>query len=335
MEGCGAMEMKKSQYERLLIIDREIRNGRFPSARDLGDMLEVCQRTVYRDVDFLRDRLQAPLVFDRGRNGYTYTQDNWVMQTLHLADSDRMVLQIAALALMQYEGTPLAEQMQALLQRHFMQTHTEDFNLHALREQFSVVPGVTCKVDKQHWTTVVEAILYRRTLSMDYRTSRDKFSEGVVVDPLHLTNLCGVWYMLARSQTNGRIKQFAVHRIERLDETGNSFSRPAHVSLHAMIERTFGRTVATEALSQIRVRVDSTLAPAIKDWTWHRMQSVEDLPDGDFILSFPADAKSDYPLRQVVQWVLSWGSRVRVLEPDSVREAVANEIRLMAKGIDT
>jgi hypothetical protein len=46
---------------RLALIDREIRKGTWPTSGRLAGMLDVGRRTVLRDLDFLRDRLHAPL----------------------------------------------------------------------------------------------------------------------------------------------------------------------------------------------------------------------------------------------------------------------------------
>jgi predicted DNA-binding transcriptional regulator YafY len=58
---------------RLALIDQSIRGGKWPNASTLAKQLEVSSRTVQRDLEFMRDRLQAPLAFDPVRNGWHYT----------------------------------------------------------------------------------------------------------------------------------------------------------------------------------------------------------------------------------------------------------------------
>ena len=60
--------------QRIAAFDRAIRAGEYPNARTIARELEVGHRTVQRDVEFLRDRLGAPLAFDRRRNGYYYNR---------------------------------------------------------------------------------------------------------------------------------------------------------------------------------------------------------------------------------------------------------------------
>ena len=63
------MNMKRSntQFERQVDIDRRIRAEEFPSVPELADAWEVDARTIKRDVEFMRDRLLAPIVYDRKR----------------------------------------------------------------------------------------------------------------------------------------------------------------------------------------------------------------------------------------------------------------------------
>lgn len=68
--------------ERVAVIDRAIRAGEYPNARTIADRLEVSRRTIQRDIDFMRDRLDAPLVFDAKRNGYTYQRSTFAWHTI-------------------------------------------------------------------------------------------------------------------------------------------------------------------------------------------------------------------------------------------------------------
>ncbi len=58
--------------ERFYRIDQLLRNQRSVSLRQLIDNLEVSRATVRRDLEYLRDRIGAPLVWDRNLRGYRY-----------------------------------------------------------------------------------------------------------------------------------------------------------------------------------------------------------------------------------------------------------------------
>ena len=55
----------------------EILAGMYPNCITLAEKLECSTRTIKRDVDFLRDRLNVPMEYDRRRWGYFYNNDAW------------------------------------------------------------------------------------------------------------------------------------------------------------------------------------------------------------------------------------------------------------------
>src|SRR5262249_7814133 len=63
--------------ERIARIDQAVRGGYYPNARTLARELEVCPRTIQRDLAFLAERLGAPLEFDPSRNGYRYSSPDY------------------------------------------------------------------------------------------------------------------------------------------------------------------------------------------------------------------------------------------------------------------
>ncbi len=59
--------------ERMIYIDKKINNGLYPNTKKLAEDLEVSIATISRDIEFLRDRLQAPIQYSYAYHGYYYT----------------------------------------------------------------------------------------------------------------------------------------------------------------------------------------------------------------------------------------------------------------------
>lgn len=72
--------MKKSQMARIVNFDKMVRNGEYPNRLCFSTDYMISDRTVARDIEYLRDRLEAPLEFSRERNGYYYSQP-WNLPT--------------------------------------------------------------------------------------------------------------------------------------------------------------------------------------------------------------------------------------------------------------
>ena len=66
--------MDKSQIARVFEFDLKIRGGWFPSRASFATECGVCERTVARDIEYMRERLGAPLAYHKQRRGYFYSK---------------------------------------------------------------------------------------------------------------------------------------------------------------------------------------------------------------------------------------------------------------------
>lgn len=95
------MKRSNTQSERQIYIDQQIRKGTCPSAADLAARFECSERTIKRDIEFLRDRLNAPIQWNRSRNGYFYSEPTWGIRSLILSERELSALLAAPQALKQ------------------------------------------------------------------------------------------------------------------------------------------------------------------------------------------------------------------------------------------
>ena len=64
--------LSRPPLERMLRIHQAIQAGKYPNATALAGELEVSTKSIYRDIDFMRDRLELPIEFAVARNGFRY-----------------------------------------------------------------------------------------------------------------------------------------------------------------------------------------------------------------------------------------------------------------------
>lgn len=94
--------MKNTQMIRIVEFDRLVRNRTYPNRVTFSVNYEVSERTVARDIEFIRDRLQAPLEYDTERRGYHYSEP-WdlppIVSTLNEAENriERLINEIMKL----------------------------------------------------------------------------------------------------------------------------------------------------------------------------------------------------------------------------------------------
>ena len=86
------MERLRVEYLRLHTIDSEIRTERYPNAASLAKTLEVNERTILRDIAFMKDMLRAPIAYSRERRGYYYTSPHFTISDISLDSDEALAL---------------------------------------------------------------------------------------------------------------------------------------------------------------------------------------------------------------------------------------------------
>lgn len=72
----------RSMIEWIIFINKKIGSGTYPNTPKLSKELEVSVATISRDIEFLRDRLNAPIAYDTFRKGYFYTMPYNLIENL-------------------------------------------------------------------------------------------------------------------------------------------------------------------------------------------------------------------------------------------------------------
>src|SRR5690348_2293689 len=89
----------------MLHIHQAIQSGRLPNATEMANDLSVCEKSIYRDIDFMRDRLGIPIEYDDERHGYYYGKDVSAFPAFQVTEGELFALLVAEKALQQYRGT--------------------------------------------------------------------------------------------------------------------------------------------------------------------------------------------------------------------------------------
>lgn len=322
------MQRTKSQYKRLIELDRKIRDGCYPNCLTFAQDWCVSQKTVQRDIDFLRDQCGAPLAYDRERKGFYYEDKSWWLRSVALSEGELMGVLLAARVAQQYRGSPVAKQIERTFEKLAeMLPDKVAVNPTLLYDRFTFTAPPAKPIDERVWSTVVRGLLARRTLKIVYRTFDGGVAEGKEsrIDPYHIANLQGEWYVFGVHHGHDDVRQFAMGRIIKAGLTDKPFTVPPSFDPAELLEGTFARYAGDGEVKTVRILFDKEVAGWIEEREWQPQQKLKRLKNGDIALEFPAKG-----LYEVQRWVLSWGRWAKVLGPDELTEALRTEIRSMA-----
>jgi predicted DNA-binding transcriptional regulator YafY len=104
------------QLERLLNIDAFLRSPQRQTSEILAQALEVSERTIRKDLAFLRDRYHAPLEFNKKR-GWYYTDSHWRLPSVALSQGELFALTLGARMLEAYAGSAYEKDLRSSIHR--------------------------------------------------------------------------------------------------------------------------------------------------------------------------------------------------------------------------
>src|SRR5450759_3668216 len=96
------LPQSRPPLERMVRIHQALQSGKFPNASTLARELEVSTKSIHRDLEFMRDRLDLPIEYDSHRVGYHYTEEVNAFPTMQITEGELFALIVAEKALQQY-----------------------------------------------------------------------------------------------------------------------------------------------------------------------------------------------------------------------------------------
>lgn len=310
------MAKYKPQHSRLLFIDRKIREQRYPNCASLARDWEVSVRTVQRDLDYLRDELDAPLAYSAKERGYYYTEPQYRMPAIDLRERDLFAIYLAERLLSQYQGTPVYDSLRTVFAK--IEDSLPDrvtTKPGSDQELFTVLPPSATSVDPQVFTTVLDGLRHQTRLHLVYRHPQGAASERQV-DPYHGVRYEGDWYIIGHCHLRGALRTFSLARILSVRKGVERFIVPPDFDVHALFGSHFGIHWGQDAV-QVRIHFLPQAAVYVRERQWHPSQHIEELADGALILNLTISH-----LLEVQRWILSWGEAAKVLCPRHLAESI-------------
>ncbi len=330
-EGRGKAEQKISGtslgtnitgFWRLYEIDRLISQGSYPNCAYLAELFEVHRRTVERDIERLRDFFGAPIRYDRSNKGYYYTEC-FSLPAVRLREGEAIALFLGQKLLVQCKGTPLEEFVErAMLKIRTLLPQEVDVSLERALDavSFHVDPLRGEEVEMaQTYQVLAEAMEGRRIVDMKYYSAGRNVTTRRKIEPYHLRLVDGAWYCIGFCQERQEVRTFAMDRILSLAITDEEFEIPETFSIEEYLGDSW--VIERGTPRRISIEFDSSQVPYLREKQWHHSQEINTLSDGGFRMTVTTGS-----LGEIMRWVLSFGSHAKVIEPEDLRQQIAEEL---------
>lgn len=318
----GDQPHSRPPLERMLRIHQALQAGDYPNCTTLARSIEVSAKSIQRDLDFMRDRLNLPIAYDASRFGYHYTEEVKAFPTLQITEGELVALVVAEKALQQYRGTSFEKPLLSAIRKMEQSLpETISVDLAEVDQSISFRTRAEPILDLQTFDTLAKAAAHREQLEITYRKPGQRQAERRVIDPYHLANINGEWFLFAHDHLRQDLRTFVPARIQAIKPTGRTFSRPQGFSLERRLRGSFG-VRSGQGDYQVVLRFRASAADFVREKKWHESQQLRDLRNGGVELRLRLSG-----LEEVTRWVLSWGGDVRVVEPRELAQAVIKAAR--------
>ncbi len=303
--------------ERMLRIHQAIQSGKYPNGTQLAAELEVSTKSIQRDLDFMRDRMELPIAYDAIRHGYFYSGEVSAFPTMQITEGEIFALVLAEKALQQYRGTNLEKPLlSAIRKMEQALPDTISLTLADLEHTISFRTRAEQILNLEIFDVLAKAAAQRQQLEIAYRKPGQRAPELRRVDPYHLANINGEWYLFAYDHARADIRTFVPARMESAKRTGKTFPRPQKFSLEKRLRGSFGVHSGAGEFAVV-LRFNARAAAYVREKKWHESQELRDLKNGGVELRLKLSS-----LVEIERWVLSWGGDATVVQPRELAESV-------------
>ncbi len=329
------MPSAKLPFFRYLLIDQMLRSkGRtFPSKEEL---LEACRdkfgvssiSTIEKDLNAMRLDFDAPIVYNRFKGGYEYSDKGYKFLSVNLSSQNMLALGFVESILEEFKCLPIFEEFSDAVDRlldGLEITKTLGKNQRKL--------GKFIQIDKSPYYKgsellgeLIGAIANEQVLEIKYKKFGAEHAKPVIMHPYMLKEYRNMWYILGYVEQYERVIVFALDRIEQMSILNKAYFKPekAYFNAETFFADTVGVTVSKNPPEKVLLLFSTLQGKYIEAQPIHRSQQIIENTEKGCLVELEVVINPELKMQ-----ILSYGANVEVLAPPSFVEEIGKEIKKM------
>lgn len=317
--------------ERFYKIQALLKQNKWVTLKQMQTVLEVSRATLFRDLEYLRDRLGLPITWNSDQNGYALVNSQHSDQTNELPGvwfSEREVhallsmieimRQLEPQGLLAHRIDPFRLRLEQLLDENMGHAAT-------VIERIRVMPIACRQVSGETFQAIAHALISRKRLSIDYFSRRHNQATQRDISPQRLVFYRDNWYLEAYCHLRDDLRSFAVDTVSGPKVLTERAVDVDDASLKLMFESSYGIFNGPSKHHAV-LRFTPFRARWVAQELWHTAQTYAWLPDGRYELTVPYS--EDWEL---IQDILKQGVDVEVVSPLDLRQKVFELAKTLQK----
>ncbi|HJV68659.1 helix-turn-helix transcriptional regulator [Ideonella sp.] len=321
--------------ERFYRIELLIKSHGGVSFDELMGELEVSRATLKRDLQYLRDRMDAPIVYDRFDNVYRF--DGAAPGGAAAAAAPHELpgvwfseAEIHALLTMHQlikgldAGGVLGRHLQPLLDKLHGMLGASEGESRELMRRVKIAAPARRPVPPRWFEVVGSALLKRHRIDLVYFTRKRQAESRREVSPQRLIHYRNTWYLDAWCHSSDGLRRFALDAVRSAKALEQRAKDVAMKTVEAELDGGYG-IFSGKADQWATLLFDADAAQWVAQEEWHPAQRLSAQPDGALRMELPyADAT------ELAMDILRHGPQVKVLAPPALARLVGERLAAAA-----
>lgn len=311
------------RFDRIFDLHKLLSASRHPVPRQrIERELECSRATAKRIIEAMRLYLNAPIRYDRERNGYYYDRSEQQMYELpgvwFNASELQALLSVQQLltsvqpGLLERQLAPLRDRIGELLK-------AQHAGGDEISKRVSII-SAAARPAGAFFQLIANALASRKRLRLDYYKRSNGSTSGRTVSPQRMIRYRDNWYLDAYCHLRHGLRTFALDAVSSAEQLAQPAREVATEQLDAYHASAYG-IFSGPARQTAVLRFQPHRARWVAAEQWHPEQQSRWLEDGCYELSIPYRHAPE-----LVMDILKYGPDVEVLAPDSLRHEVSQRL---------
>lgn len=180
-------------YERFLWFHATVKGKKYPNTKSLAEKFEITRKTAQRDIDFMRDRLGAPLCYLHEYRGYAYQDDTWDLPAYWLGEEELTSLIVSYRLASAIPDSILKISFRSFLDQVLSKlSHSKSVSISALSNKISVKNIEYSRTNEMIFHRILESLLYSKPVAIEYYSPHnDEFTVAIFCPCI----FCSTWVL--------------------------------------------------------------------------------------------------------------------------------------------
>ena len=321
--------------ERFYKIELLLRSRGCVSFAALTEALDVSPATLKRDLQYLRDRMDAPIVYDAFANGYRFDGGTTAapaaarheLPGLWFSENEihALLTMHQLLAGLDDDGV-LARHLQPMVDKLQGMLGSDASEARELMRRVKVIGTARRRVPCRFFELLGSALMQRRRVALRYFKRSDRSESDREVSPQRLVNYRATWYLDAWCHASDGLRRFALDAVRGATLLEPKAKNVAVRDLEAELDAGYGIYGGAGARLKWATLVFAAEAALwVANEEWHAQQKSKWLPDGRYELQVPYSDPTE-----LMMDILRHGDSVTVAGDKGLAAAVARRLRSAA-----